>query len=121
MVQSILIMGGNQFVGKSIGKYFIKEGYKVYLLNRGTRENLQGAIHLKCDRNNIEEMNETLAELVVDTIIDISCYSKKEIEILQNTMKGRYRQHIFISSASVYNDINSYPVKEIDKTGENPI
>ncbi len=34
---SILLMGGNQFVGKKLCEFLLNKGYKVYILNRGNR------------------------------------------------------------------------------------
>ena len=114
-------MGGNQFVGKEVAKYFIHKKHKVYVLNRGTRENPSGTIHLKVDRRNICEMQLILKDIFVDVIIDISAYVEKDSDIIHQVMKNKFKQYILISSASVYNNIHSYPVKENDSTGENLI
>ena len=41
-MKKILIMGGNQFVGKEIAKKFLEKNNTVYVLNRGTRKNIEG-------------------------------------------------------------------------------
>ena len=35
----ILVLGGNQFLGKALCKKLLELGHRVYALNRGTREN----------------------------------------------------------------------------------
>ena len=35
----ILVMGGNQFLGKALTEELLMQGHKVFVLNRGNREN----------------------------------------------------------------------------------
>ena len=46
-MKKILIMGGNQFVGKEIAKKFLDKDYTAYVLNRGTRKNIKGVFFFK--------------------------------------------------------------------------
>ena len=119
-MKKILVMGGNQFVGKEVAKKLLEKNYKVYVLNRGIRKNLDNAIFLKADRKNISEMKNILKNIEIDVIIDISAYTEEQVEILQRVMKDKFKQYILISSASIYTDITESPAKEEDPTGENP-
>ena len=118
-MKKILVMGGNQFIGKEIVKKFLEKEYQVYVLNRGTRKNIEKAIFLEADRNNFNEMENVLKNIDVDIIIDVSAYTEEQVDILHKVMKNGFKQYIFISSASVYNNIKSIPVNEESKTGEN--
>ena len=120
-MKKILIMGGNQFVGKEIVKNFLEKDYIVYVLNRGTRKNVEGVIFLKTDRDNYIEMKNTLKDIEVDVIVDVSAYTERQVDILHKTMKNRFKQYILISSASVYNNIECTPVNEESQIGENLI
>ena len=120
-MKKILVMGGNQFVGKEVAKKLLEKNYKVYVLNRGIRKNLDNVIFLKADRKNISEMKNILKNIEVDVIIDISAYTEEQVEILQRVMKNKFKQYILISSASVYNNIESTPANEESQTGENLI
>lgn len=120
-MKKVLIMGGNQFVGKAIARGFLENGYVVYALNRGNTRNLEGVVHLKCDRNKIEEVEGVLKNIYVDSIVDVSGYTSSQVNIIQKVMKDKFLQYILISSASVYNNISSYPVNEDDFVGENSI
>ena len=120
-MKKILVMGGNQFVGKEVAKKLLEKNYKVYVLNRGIRKNLDNVIFLKADRKNISEMKNILKNIEVDVIIDISAYTEEQVEILQRVMKNKFKQYILISSASVYNNIECTPVNEESQTGENLI
>ena len=120
-MKKILIMGGNQFVGKEIVKNFLEKNYIVYVLNRGTRKNIEGVFFLKADRNNYIETENILKNIEVDIIVDVSAYTEEQVDILQKVMKDRFKQYILISSASVYNSIESAPVNEESEIGENLI
>ena len=120
-MKKILIMGGNQFVGKEIAKKFLEKNYIVYVLNRGIKKNITEAVFLKADRDNYVEMENVLEGIEVDIIIDVSAYIEKQVDILHKIMKKRFKQYILISSASVYNNIESTPANEESQTGENLI
>lgn len=46
-MKKILLMGGNQFLGKRLCEFLLDKGYTVYILNRGNRINPDGAEFLK--------------------------------------------------------------------------
>ena len=120
-MKKILIMGWNQFVGKEIAKKFLEKNNTVYVLNRGTRKNIEEVIFFKVDRDNFIEMENILKNIDVDIIIDVSAYTEEQVDILHKVMKNRFKQYILISSASVYNNIESTPANEESQTGENLI
>ncbi|WP_338941965.1 SDR family oxidoreductase [Fusobacterium nucleatum] len=120
-MKKILIMGGNQFVGKEIAKNFLEKDYTIYVLNRGTRKNIEGVFFLKVDRDNLIEMENILKDIEVDIIVDVSAYTEEQVDILHKVMKNGFKQYILISSASVYNNIECTPVNEGCQTGENLI
>ena len=120
-MKKILIVGGNQFVGKEIAKKFLEKDYIVYVLNRGIKKNITEAVFLKADRDNYVEMENVLEGIEVDIIIDVSAYIEKQVDILHKIMKKRFKQYILISSASVYNNMRSMPLNEGCQVGENLI
>lgn len=117
----ILVLGGNQFLGKTLCKKLLELGHRVYALNRGTRENSLGVIHLKADRNNTEELKKVVSNIDIDIVIDISGYEPKQVEIFYKVMKENFKQYIYISSASIYNNVQSYPINEDEVIGKNEI
>lgn len=117
----VLLLGGNQFLGYAISQKLIDYNYDLYLLNRGNRDNLKGAKFIKSDRDSYNELKSSLEDLKVDIIIDVSGYKPLQIENICKVMKNKFKQYIYISSASIYNDIKSFPIKENEKTGKNKI
>lgn len=118
-MKKILIMGGNQFVGKEIVKKFLEKDYIIYVLNRGMRKNIEEVSFLKADRNNFKEMEKILKDIDIDIIVDVSAYTEEQVNILHKVMKNKFKQYILISSASVYSNIECTPVNEDSQTGEN--
>lgn len=115
----ILVMGGNQFLGKALVKKLLLKNHEVFVLNRGSRENLKDAFHIKADRNNYEELFLKLANNKFDIVIDVSAYTGEQVEKLYRVIKGKFKQYILISSASIYNNNSQFPVDEKSDVGGN--
>lgn len=120
-MKKILLMGGNQFLGKRLCEFLLDKGYTVYVLNRGNRPSPQRAELLRCDRNIKEDLHNSLKYITVDYIIDISAYTKEQTSLIQEVMVGKYSQYILISSASIYNNMKNIPAKETDAIGANEV
>ena len=118
-MKKVLILGGNQFLGKHISDKLIEEEYQVYVFNRGTRKNSPKAIHLKGDRNSKKDLQKLLDTHKFEAVIDVSSYEPDQIKMSLEALKGKYGKYIFISSASVYENINELPVRENDEIGGN--
>ena len=55
-MKKILVTGGTTFVSKFTAKYFADCGYDVYVLNRGTKEQVPGVTLIKCDRHDLGDV-----------------------------------------------------------------
>lgn len=117
----ILVMGGNQFLGKALTEKLLTQNYEVFVLNRGIRKNLTEAIHIKADRDNYNELEEKLKKFEFDIIVDVSAYTALQVKNFYKIMKGKFKQYILISSASIYNNTKEFPVSEVSSIGENTI
>lgn len=114
---SILITGGTVFVSKYIENYFKEKNYEVYVLNRGSKEQIKG-VNLICkDRNDLKN---SLKGYFFDAIIDVSAYMKKDIENLLDAVGG-FKNYMFISSSAVYPETNKQPFSEEQGVGENKL
>ena len=110
-MKKILIMGGNQFVGKEIVKNFLEKDYIVYVLNRGTRKNIEGVFFLKADRNNYIETENILKNIEVDIIVDVSAYTEEQVDILQNLIWGDYDKNKYLAEQKTIENSNLYNFK----------
>ncbi|RXE60341.1 SDR family oxidoreductase [Acetivibrio mesophilus] len=120
-MKKALVFGGNVFVGKAIAEKLLKMGYTVYVLNRGNRTNPEGTIHLKADRNCLEDVLNLCKGINFDVVVDSSAYTPKQTKIAIQAINHNIKHYIHISSASVYIDENIYPYTENSKRGTCPI
>lgn len=120
-MNTILIMGGSNFISKSLAKYLIRNGYCVDILTRGQRIiDYEGFNeHIICDRKLKEEMQNVLSKKKHDFIFDISAYTKEDVEILLTSIdKTNLKKYIFCSSGAVYKPNTDF-LSEQSQTGEN--
>lgn len=75
-MKRILVTGGTVFVSKYVAKYFASRNYEVYVLNRGTRQQIENVNLICADRNNLKNC---LVKYYFDSIIDVCGYNKKDI------------------------------------------
>ena len=79
------------------------EGHELYLLNRGQQsKNPPGSRSLIADANDLKAARAALRNLEFDVVVDWIGFSPDHVERDLALFKGRTRQFIFISSASVY-------------------
>ena len=116
-MKKILVTGGTVFVSKYVAKYFQSKGNKVYVLNRGTKPQIENVNLICADRNNL---GDSLKNYSFDAIIDVCGYNAKDIKNLLETV-GDFKDYIFISSSAVYLETNMQPFSENQNTGANNI
>lgn len=107
----MLITGGTTFVSKYTAEYFSLKGNEVYVINRGTREQIPNINHIKCDRLNL---GDRLKHMHFDVVLDVTAYNDEHIKSLISAL-GSFDDYIFISSSAVYPETNPQPFSE--KTG----
>ena len=116
-MKKILVIGGSVFASKSIAEYFAAYGCNVFVLNRGTKQNAEGAIFLKADRNDPRAFMKAIGNHDFDLVIDVCAYLPTQTKIAVDVLKDRTAHFIHISSAAVYDNIKSYPIHENNERG----
>lgn len=111
----ILVTGGTVFVSRYVAEYYVKRGYEVYVLNRGSRPQPQGTTLIQADRH---EPGDKLKGHEFDAVLDITAYTAGDIAALCDAL-GHFGQYIMISSSAVYQETLTQPFTEESKTGEN--
>ena len=114
---TILITGGTTFVSRFAAEYFAGKGHDVTVLNRGSRPQAEGVTHIQCDRT---QLGNTLRERHFDAILDITAYTKEDVQKLVES-GVRFDDYIFISSSAVYPETNPRPFTEEQSCGRNSI
>ncbi len=116
-MKRILVTGGTVFVSKYVAKYFQSRNYDVYVLNRGTKNQIENVNLICADRNNL---GDCLKKYSFDAIIDVCGYNQKDIKNVLDAI-GEFKDYIFISSSAVYLETNIQPFSEIQGIGLNTI
>ena len=116
-MKRILVTGGTVFVSKYVAKYFESKNYEVYVLNRGTKKQIENVTLICADRSNLKDC---LKQYSFDAIIDICGYNQKDVRNLLDAV-GEVKDYIFISSSAVYPETNKQPFSENQQIGLNSI
>lgn len=107
----VLFIGGTGNISTAVSRLAIEKGIDLYLLNRGNRDvNISGAKTITADITNVSEVKKTLEGEEWDVVVNWIAYTPEDVERDIKLFKGRTKQYIFISSASVYQKPPSHPV-----------
>ena len=113
-MKKILVTGGTVFVSRYIAEYYIAGGYDVYVLNRNSRPQPEGAKLIRADRH---DLGDRLRPFRFDAVID-TAYTARDIALLLDAL-GSYGEYVFISSSAVYPEYCPQPFTEETGTGAN--
>lgn len=116
-MKRILVTGGTVFVSKYVAKYFQSNNYEVYVLNRGSKKQIENINFICADRNNLKD---SLKDFSFDAIIDVCAYNQQDIKNILEAV-GEFKDYIFISSSAVYPETNIQPFLENQSIGINKI
>lgn len=120
-MKSVLVMGGNDFIGSALAKYLIDCGYTVDILTekkisvkyKGLRR------HLYCDRKIRNDVENVFLKKDYEYIFDMAAQSKEDIKNIIDFVDLNYlKKYIVLSSGAVYKDSSS-GAKEYYEKGEN--
>ena len=114
---NILVTGGTVFASRFTAEYFAAKGHTVYVLNRGSRKQSPGIIHISADRHSL---GDTLKPYQFDAVLDVTAYNRQDVQRLTEAL-GSFGQYVFISSSAVYPETLPQPFREDQPCGENKI
>lgn len=106
MCKDILIVGGTGVISFAVVQEALKQGYHVTCINRGTSRDqlLPECVEvIYADYRNRKLIEEKLAGRYFNSIIDVLCYTEKDIIYSVSLFKNRCDQYVFFSSCAVYN------------------
>jgi nucleoside-diphosphate-sugar epimerase len=117
----ILFIGGTGKISTAVSQQAIAKGFELYLLNRGRQgKNPPGSHSLTVDINQRDAARAALRDLQFDAVVDWIAYNPDHIERDLALFKGRTKQFIFISTASVYEKPPTRPVITESTPTQNP-
>lgn len=103
---NILIVGGTGVISYAVVNEALKQGINVTCINRGKSKNQTLSKNVEvitADYRNREIIETKLHGRYFDAIIDVLCYTEKDIEYSVGLFKDHCKQYIFFSSCAVYN------------------
>lgn len=100
-----LFIGGTGTISTAITRLIAQtEGWELYLINRGNRNNIlpENVKTITVDINDEEEVKKRLEGMTFDVVCDFIGFVKEQLERDYRIFKGKTRQFMYISSASAY-------------------
>ena len=116
-MRKLLVTGGTVFVSRFVADYFARKGDKVYVLNRNSKSQLPNVTLIAGDRN---DLGDKLKNYEFDAVLDITAYTRQDVENLVNAL-GKFGDYIMVSSSAVYPETNPQPFTEEQECGENSV
>lgn len=116
-MKTILITGGTTFVSKYVAKHFADKRDRVYVINRNSRNQIDGVTLIDCDRT---KLTNQLKNIHFDAVLDITAYTEEHIKTLLGSLYS-FDDYIFISSSAVYPETNPQPFTEEQACGKNSV
>jgi len=99
----VLFIGGTGVISTAVSREAVARGFELYLLNRGSKPaSFAGAHSLIADIHKAEDVRLALRDLEFDVVVDWIALTPNDVDRDINLFRGRTKQYIFISSASVY-------------------
>jgi nucleoside-diphosphate-sugar epimerase len=113
----ILFIGGTGNISAECAALMHERGHDITVLSRG-RDPLPPQYRaLRADRKDPAAMRSALADAKAEVVINFLGYELPEVQLDWEILKGRVRQYIFISSATVY----AKPPDELPLTETSPV
>lgn len=104
----VIIIGGTGVLSKDTALLCLKKDIDLYLINRGKNKQFlpKGAKTIIGDIRQTQTLKEQLDGQFFDVVIDFLSYTPDQLRSTLDLFKGKYKQFIFISSATVYDRSN---------------
>jgi nucleoside-diphosphate-sugar epimerase len=107
----VLFIGGTGNISTSVSRTCIERGIELHLLVRGTRDvSIPGAKVIRGDIHKPGELSSLLTAERWDSVVDWIAYSTDDIKRDIEMFRGKTKQFVFISSASVYQKPPVHPL-----------
>ncbi len=102
-----LLIGGTGQISMAITRKLVRDGWDVYLLNRGNRSDAvpEGVHQIIADINDEADVLGKIQGMSFDSVCEFIGFVPAQVERDYRLFKGRTKQYIYISSASAYNKL----------------
>jgi nucleoside-diphosphate-sugar epimerase len=107
----VLFIGGTGNISTTVSTQAVERGLELFLLNRGKRiSTIPGAQSIVGDINRREDIEALLKVHTWDAVVNWIAFTEQDIARDYELFRGRTKQYIFISSASVYQKPLAFPI-----------
>lgn len=109
----ILIIGGTQFVGRTITESALKRRHDITHFNRGMSNPaiFEGKVDtIQGNRNDLKDLKKIDQDY--DIVIDTCAYFPESVEISCGHLRNKCNKYVFISTDSVYKDEKTVGIDE---------
>jgi nucleoside-diphosphate-sugar epimerase len=107
----VLFIGGTGNISTSVSRQAIGRGIELYLFNRGKRiSKIAGAKSIVGDITQFEEIKSALKGHIWDAVVNWIAFNENDIARDYELFRGKTKQYVFISSASVYQKPLAFPI-----------
>ncbi|MCB0281988.1 MAG: NAD-dependent epimerase/dehydratase family protein [Calditrichaeota bacterium] len=115
----ILFIGGTGVISSACSDLCVHKGYELWLITRSNsfRPVPHGAKLLKADIRKAQEVNSVLGDHKFDVIVDFISFETLHLQNNLKLFKDRFKQYVFISTASAYHK----PVLNLPITESTPL
>jgi nucleoside-diphosphate-sugar epimerase len=121
MSLKVLFIGGSGIISSACSQIAVVRGMQLFVYNRGisraTRPIPDGVNFIRGDLQHPQDLEFLLHEHKFDVVVNWIAYQPKDIVRDIDLFRGKVRQYIFISSASVYQK----PIRQLPITEETPL
>jgi nucleoside-diphosphate-sugar epimerase len=98
----ILFIGGSGVISRAVTEQTISAGHELWLLNRGQHRPVAGARTITADMTDVAGARTALAGHTWDVVVEWIAFGPEDIRRDVDLFRGRTKQYVFISSASIY-------------------
>lgn len=99
---NILFIGGSGNLSTACASLLQQKGHKIFVLSRGQTPLPAAYTGLIANRQDPQTMERLLQGIQLDVVLNFLGYTVADVEIDYRLLKGKIKQYIFISSATVY-------------------
>ena len=113
----ILFLGGTGNLSTACAALLHEQGHQVQILSRGRRPVPPHYLAIQGDRHDLPRLSDQIASANPEVVIDWIGFEPADLELTHAAFRGRLRQYIYISSATVY----QRPVPRLPITESTPL
>jgi len=114
---TILLFGGTGNLSADCAALIHTQGHGVQIMTRGHNQLPPEYTAFRADRKDLEALRRVVDKAKPDVVVDFIAYDLEDVRIAYECLRGRVRQYVFISSATVYRK----PPQQLPITEDTPL